>query len=472
MTTPDIEPDYAYPPRFRHLKRWTIIGFLALGALATLRYGWGVEAQRRLDAYAASAHARGRKAFLSDFSVPSIPDDQNAASLLRTAAASLKYEDDANDWENAFKHELPLTRTDLDILARVKRGNATVSRDMRRARALGRVNWGIVMRTPAFTILLPHLNEARGLANLASYLALYEHTLHNDHEVIELARDILFDARSTEQPPVFLISHLVANGVDRVATNVLFQVISTLRIQSLQENTPSAGSAAPDQIRALIADLLDETSLIQGASDCWQGEQSAWVDNAPAAVAQQSPTPRIISFLAPMFTLQALRGAANLDSIPTALSQSTYSRARAVIPAATRLSNASTLYNISRAVGSFFSIGVPGRYIQDDFIARAHHRLAATALAIRLYQFDHASERPSSLDQLVPKYLPKVPRDPFSRDDKSLVYRSDPSHPVLYSLGINERDDSGIEYAPGTTTGPRRPQPLDIIIDLRSTPSK
>jgi hypothetical protein len=472
MTTPEIEPDYPNPPRFRQLKRWTVIGILALTSLVALRYWWGVEAQRRLDAFVTSAHARGRKALLSDFDVARIPDDQNSATLLRQAANSLKYDEVATDWENTFENELPLTKTDLDILARLKPANANVIRDMRRARALNNVNWGIVNRAPAYTILLPHLNDVRGLANLASYVALYEHTLHNDQEVVELTRDILFETRSTEKGPVFLISHLVANGVDHVATNVLFQVAPSLSIQSLEEKSTSTGSATPTQVRALIADLLDENSVIQGASDCWQGEQSAMIEDAPANAAQQLPNPRLIGLIAPMLTLQSLRSAANLDTFPNALAQPTYTQARAVIPAVARTSNASTLYNISRVLGPSLAIGIPARHIQNDFTIRAQHRLAAAALAIRLYQSDHNGNRPNSLDALVPAYLPQVPRDPFSPDNKPLIYRADPAHPVLYSLGINQRDDGGIDYPSGTSTKPRRPQPLDIIIDLLPTPSK
>ena len=62
-------------------------------------------------------------------------------------------------------------------------------------------------------------------------------------------------------------------------------------------------------------------------------------------------------------------------------------------------------------------------------------------VAIRLYQLDHAGQRPPTLDALVPKYLPAVPGDPFNAD-APLGYVADPKDPYVYSVGENGLDDS------------------------------
>lgn len=73
-------------------------------------------------------------------------------------------------------------------------------------------------------------------------------------------------------------------------------------------------------------------------------------------------------------------------------------------------------------------------------LAAAHLRLLAVELALRFYKCDQGCG-PRNLTQLVPKYLQRLPTDPFS--GKSLVYRSSGTNWVLYSLGPDQVDDGG-----------------------------
>jgi hypothetical protein len=65
------------------------------------------------------------------------------------------------------------------------------------------------------------------------------------------------------------------------------------------------------------------------------------------------------------------------------------------------------------------------------------------ALAIGLWQVDHAGQAFSSLDTLVPTYLAKLPVDPFDRSHHALRFQ--PGAPVarLYSIGPDGVDDGG-----------------------------
>ena len=58
--------------------------------------------------------------------------------------------------------------------------------------------------------------------------------------------------------------------------------------------------------------------------------------------------------------------------------------------------------------------------------------------ASRLYELRHG-QLPDRLDQLVPEYLPAIPRDPY--DGKPFRYVRDQQ--ILYSIGANPQDDSG-----------------------------
>jgi hypothetical protein len=70
----------------------------------------------------------------------------------------------------------------------------------------------------------------------------------------------------------------------------------------------------------------------------------------------------------------------------------------------------------------------------------AHLRLLTMELALRCYQSDQGCA-PSSLQQLVPKYLQRVPSDPFS--DRSLIYRPSGTNWLVYSIGEDRVDDGG-----------------------------
>jgi hypothetical protein len=69
--------------------------------------------------------------------------------------------------------------------------------------------------------------------------------------------------------------------------------------------------------------------------------------------------------------------------------------------------------------------------------------MAGVALAIRLYELDHG-QRPAMLAELVPDYLASVPCDPFDGNNGSIRYKPDAPSPVLYSVGVNGADESGL----------------------------
>ena len=98
---------------------------------------------------------------------------------------------------------------------------------------------------------------------------------------------------------------------------------------------------------------------------------------------------------------------------------------------------------------AFAQILIPSldRAVETHHRLASDRRLAATALAIRWYAIDHNGQRPAKLDDLVPKYLPAVPKDSLLRD-KPLGYLPDTLRPRLYSAGANKIDDAGSDAYP------------------------
>jgi hypothetical protein len=72
----------------------------------------------------------------------------------------------------------------------------------------------------------------------------------------------------------------------------------------------------------------------------------------------------------------------------------------------------------------------------------ASARLAETGVACERYRLAH-DKLPAKLDDLVPEFLPAVPLDPFDR--QPLRYRVTESGALLYSLGVDQLDDGGLE---------------------------
>jgi len=71
----------------------------------------------------------------------------------------------------------------------------------------------------------------------------------------------------------------------------------------------------------------------------------------------------------------------------------------------------------------------------------AMDRLLETRLALRAYRLQNGGY-PASLDELAPRYLPKVPVDPFS-NNQPLKYRTVGVKYGLYSIGPDRVDDGG-----------------------------
>ena len=67
-------------------------------------------------------------------------------------------------------------------------------------------------------------------------------------------------------------------------------------------------------------------------------------------------------------------------------------------------------------------------------------RTTAAALAAERFRIDNG-RWPDSLDQLVPKYISAVPRDPFV--DAPLKFKKIPEGLFIYSVGYDGKDDGG-----------------------------
>src|SRR5258706_4474745 len=83
--------------------------------------------------------------------------------------------------------------------------------------------------------------------------------------------------------------------------------------------------------------------------------------------------------------------------------------------------------------------------VKRCFEVAGERRLAAAGLAVRWFAGEHEGKLPKSLEELVPKYLPWLPKDPMA-SDRSIRYVADEKRPVVYSVGYDGMDDGGSDW--------------------------
>jgi len=102
------------------------------------------------------------------------------------------------------------------------------------------------------------------------------------------------------------------------------------------------------------------------------------------------------------------------------------------------------------------------RAYQEDGKKIAQLRCAMLAVAIERYRLAHEI-LPENLDDLVPECIEAIPLDPF--DGKPLRFKKQEKGYVVYSVGLNQADDGGIEHDLADASR-NRGQPLDILFTV------
>jgi hypothetical protein len=226
-----------------------------------------------------------------------------------------------------------------------------------------------------------------------------------------------------------------------------------------------ARPAVRSQVLELIADLLDESSSRQSFLH-WM---HSWRMDAVDLVSRHfKRDPSLMErFIRPVWELDALRMVRILSQMADAAREPNLQAARAKQPPIPIRGEAS-LDQAARP----FSEKSPRLFeavFRMQYRSLASRRLAAVALAIRLYRADHRGMWPRSLSDLVPTYLAAVPADPLAGDNRPLSYLRDApassfeagvlsmagvsggpfaAGPLIYSVGTDGTDDGGSRRLP------------------------
>ena len=458
------------PARFWWLKRLSIAGAVIIVALIGLRWYWGYEMTRRIESAVAAIEAKGEPIRFDDMRHPPVPDADNKAYYLRQAMANWPLVDGVRVTDTAWhsdpkQHPDPVT-DNAAYLARCE----PVFDLLRQAEAAPQTDWGVQLVNPPIQILLPHLSQLRGLARLVDDAADRAHQTGDHRLALRLVELQLAIADSANGSAPTLIGHLVDLSIQAMATQRLQRIALSMPPEVVGE-----GGDAADVADRLITRLLGEDDQRQRLVEAMIGERWWMHHTAMSVVSGQLSPSRLLGggprgawarltrmVIGPYLQYDTLFILKVMTAQQTAVEQAStwpaYQRQmHRLAPDLARVDDRPWLHPIS-AILLAYDAG-----IQTHYRLHAERRMMAIALAIRQYEAEHG-QRPAALEDLVPRYLATVPRDPFADDGRAIGYQpagvvpmerasswnSSPTAipgakaiAVLYSLGVDGVDEGG-----------------------------
>ena len=488
VTRPDAgrpEDEEHRPPRRRRWRWAAFVLLLVVVALAAGYLTWAKRAEHRLDELLAELRRNGEPTEPHELVHPPIPTENDAAVDLLAAAALLDKTGAALEAYGRIEFDGPLGAADRATVAALVEGERDVLGKIRDARGKRDADWRIPYQSPVISTLLPHLNDQRTLANLSRAAATHERLGGNDAAAVEHLRDVLAMGDATDSQP-FMVAHLVAVGVRAVASDGLGRMAPDLSIRTgAGDASGSEGGATPRQVRDAIRELLDEGRSEAGLRAALRGERVLQLDTTRLladrkldlnAISGGAPGGRR-GIGAPPLPRGMILGDARMMAVQVGDLLKAYEEAPDYQAFKANAPGMPAPLVKSRMMHVVASILMPSydRFVLQQFRSRADRRLAAVALALRLYAADHDGQYPPALDDLVPAYLPAVPKDPFAPGgDKPLLYsHADPAAPTVYSVGENGADDGGSLTPTRKRSGAgtfSRWETLDAVLAMKSTP--
>ncbi|TWT41832.1 hypothetical protein RAS1_29550 [Phycisphaerae bacterium RAS1] len=446
----------------RRCRRWRRrIGASAAVLLLTLfaRLVLGVYADLRIRATLAEYRTDGEPDDVMSYFAPKGLGDQNAAPLLRglekeiaTLVPKLHPPCDPLDQSYSWHEEALEYGDSYELLAPYLQVLFDESRELRgRLRVACRMpesDWELSPQAPVIDSLdLGALTAQRRLAKFCRLHAFHAARRGDSAEAIETVFDIFGLARHTRQMYPFLIGELSAAATESLGIRTLEEITPLLQISDGADSEGGPRAVSRETIELLIDHLLDVEPSRRNWEVALHAEALSMVDLAQyfrrggtVIVGMQFPpttgfTPLDASVawcMSPIHALDALRDAQEIRKSRPALDDLTYSAAVAL------LSDEAPVGALQLASHQLDSQQKAPVWIEYRY--RADDRMAAIALAMRLFEHDHG-RRPASLDVLVPDYLSALPLDPFR--DAPLVYVADPECLHLYCVDEDEVDNGG-----------------------------
>jgi len=419
-----------------------LVGFVVavVGVITFWRLSLNSQNKARLKAIAARGEPVDTVALNQSYL--HVPDSENAAVVWLDAASEMTPE--AAHYKTWSKFKLPArgasaTEEMMAFAQGIVTSNADALATCRQAAVLSRTRYPIDL-TPGMNTLLPHLSRLRRLGGLlqAETLVAVEH--HDSGRAVDAIATALGLGRSLSLEPL-MVSQNTSHGLDTVAFRSLEYVLNRVRLTDLQLTGLIGAFARGEDTNSLYRSLLGERATFVTAGRDPQGTISGWASAPPPSPYQQALVDSVWAIIGwtGFFERDFAFG---VDALTTNI-------ALAKLPDPDRFAARTNWTPVeTRAREGYYplsSILLPSvpRAIERDTEDRARARVAQTALAIERYRLAHGDELPENLTALVPRFLPSVPIDPF--DGQSMRYQRKQSGYVVYSIGMDAKDNGGKE---------------------------
>lgn len=411
----NIAAEVPFPPRRRWLRRLGAAVIMLLVALVLLRVVAGFVTSRRLEAEIERIRTAGHPLLAEDFPPAEVAEEDNAALLYQQAIRSWVTPGPSLTWMRG--RGMPVE--DGQFLA----NNAVALRLVRRARSKPACDWGGGPPHPMNQNNF-RFGQHRMLAMNLGDTAVSLRRRGRHDEAVETIRDMFAMARNTAAPPTTIVSQLVA---------VSQHALGAERVESLGPSLDAGTDTSARRIVAVLIDeLLHDRYLLDGMKDAYISERASMLamsrdildgrmlfPGGRGWTAGMKPSWRersLIVAVAPFFRADMAR---MLRFQREVLEQMDRWGESAEIRSSVRLAfenYRSPFMSLTRG-----TISSMGSAIKSTLITVARRRMAAIALACRLYELDHGA-RPSRLSDLVPGYISMLPSDPFDPEGHTFRY--------------------------------------------------
>jgi hypothetical protein len=409
VTSPD---EQVFPPRFWWLKRITAAMLVLAGLLVGLRYLALHVAKRRLAAEIAAIKARGEPLAPQDFADRLVsPQDDAGPDLLGAMKMFAVPPQHLAAWKQLRPFDL--TSNNNATADAVLSANRQALAKVRAARDKPVLNWGFSIQQHGQTV--PLIEQLRQLCQALAVAAQRALTDLRHAEAVEYLRDWLMVTRSLENQP-YLVSEMLATSFQEPFSKCVYSWAPSIAIGNSQ------GAASEAQVRALIAELLNEKTGRSGLQWAWQGERMRNMHLVEALASEDTARSRAMGWNIQVRFLGWWKRPMQVAIAEDLL---------ALWNVSVKEAGAKDLLEASRILAE--SKSPPRRYnqlikmasqrggtLQEQFQAVHDRRKAAIALAARMFRLKYQKEA-TDIRQLVPEFLPDVPLDPLKGNGQTMI---------------------------------------------------
>jgi hypothetical protein len=444
----------------RQIVQRSLIGLAFLGIIVFVT--WRLQLAKAVSRQIAAIHAAGLPAsgIEADKYYAPVLDEENAALKMANAFDLMATYDDHRSNEVAAikfpQRKETLLPEHLDLIAGYCAMNSSSLAQAREAIKLSRSRYEMDLSWGAYT-LLPHLSKLKALARIAVFESLL-----NTNEFVSEVSAVAGMARTLDAEPV-LISKLVRIAMLNMAVADLENRLNHLSLSDEELSRLMVVFADSVKTNQMADGLIGERAMMIPYFRMSWAEIRRLADSSEENFANHSgpPLPGSQPIFLKMtgfferdlrFYLQAMetniflakKFPINVASITNAANQ-------------TWRNGEHKYYILSMMLLPALESGI---FREATGLAEIH--MAQTALAVERFRLVKQG-LPENLNQLIPEFLPAVPKDPC--DGQPLRFRRLENGYLIYSVGKDGQDNGGRERPANAKSSDKAPYDLTFTVE-------